>query len=148
MVERRGWGKSDGEGYRSAVGNDVGEAPVARLNAEADDVRAALEFAKRIDGVDADRIGVAGWSLGAIVTMLTMNTNGSQAPVWSPDGLRIAYRGTRKGFRNVWVKPVDGTSEEQQLTRGDSVQTPLSWSPDGKHLLYFDATATSSWLSP
>jgi serine/threonine protein kinase len=74
-----------------------------------------------------------------LLTMLTTNTNGSQAPVWSPDGRRIAYRGTRKGFRNVWVKAVDGTGDEQQLTRGENVQTPLSWSPDGNHLLYYDA---------
>jgi serine/threonine-protein kinase len=79
-----------------------------------------------------------------VVTMLTTNTNGSQAPVWSPDGQRIAYRGTRKGFRNVWVKSVDGTSAEQQLTHGESVQTPTSWSPDGKNLLYYDATAAST----
>jgi Tol biopolymer transport system component len=79
-----------------------------------------------------------------VVTMLTTNTNGSQAPVWSPDGQRIAYRGTRKGFRNIWVKSVDGTSEERQLTHGESVQTPTSWSPDGKSLLYYDATTTST----
>jgi Tol biopolymer transport system component len=81
-----------------------------------------------------------------LLTMLTTSTNGSQAPVWSPDGQRIAYRGTRKGFRNVWVKSVDGTSEEQQLTHGEGVQTPLSWSPDGTTLLYYDAgLASGGW---
>jgi len=79
-----------------------------------------------------------------LLTMLTTNTNGSQAPVWSPDGQRIAFRGTRKGFRNVWMKSVDGTSVEQQLTHGDGVHTPLSWSPDGKNLLYYDASLTSA----
>ena len=79
----------------------------------------------------------------------TSGTTGSQAPVWSPDGRHIAYRGTRKGFRNVWVKAVDGTSEEQQLTKGDHMQTPMSWSPDGKHLLYFDTdpvTGSDIWI--
>lgn len=83
------------------------------------------------------------------ITAFTSNTTGSQAPVWSPDGRRIAYRGTRKGFRNVWVKTVDGTDEEQQLTKGDNMQTPLSWSPDGKHLLYFDidpVTGSDIWI--
>jgi Tol biopolymer transport system component len=79
-----------------------------------------------------------------LLTMLTTSTNGSQAPVWSPDGQRIAYRGTRKGFRNVWIKSVDGTSEEQRLTHGDGVHTPLSWSPDGKNLLYYDASLSSA----
>ena len=82
------------------------------------------------------------------VTALTSNTTGSQAPVWSPDGRRIAYRGTRKGYRNIWVKPVDGTGDEVQLTRGEYVQTPMSWSPDGKYLLYHEsnpATGLDLW---
>jgi serine/threonine protein kinase len=90
-----------------------------------------------------NEIGIVEFERG-VVTLLTTNTNGSQAPVWSPDGQRVAYRGTRKGFRNVWVKSVDGTSEEQQLTHGEGVHTPTSWSPDGKNLLYYDATTTSS----
>ena len=95
-----------------------------------------------------NEIAIADFERGTI-TGLTSNSNGSQSPVWSPDGLRIAYRGTRKGFRNVWVKPVDGTSDEQQLTRGDHVQTPLSWSPDGKLLMYSDVDPASGfdlWL--
>jgi eukaryotic-like serine/threonine-protein kinase len=92
-----------------------------------------------------NEIGIVEFERG-VVTMLTTNSNGSQAPVWSPDGKRIAYRGTRNGFRNVWVKPVDGTGAEQQLTRGDGTQTPLSWSPDGSNLLYYDAgTSSTSW---
>ena len=95
-----------------------------------------------------NEIAIADFERGT-VTAFTSGTTGSQAPVWSPDGRRIAYRGTRKGFRNVWVKAVDGTSEEQQLTTGDHMQTPLSWSPDGKHLLYFDTdpvTGSDIWI--
>ena len=95
-----------------------------------------------------NEIAIADFERGT-VTAFTSGTTGSQAPVWSPDGRRIAYRGTRKGFRNVWVKAVDGTSEEQQLTKGDNMQTPLSWSPDGKQLLYFDidpVTGSNIWI--
>jgi Tol biopolymer transport system component len=95
-----------------------------------------------------NEIAIADFERGT-VTALTSGTPGSQAPVWSPDGRRIAYRGTRKGFRNVWVKTVDGTSEEQQLTKGINMQTPLSWSPDGTHLLYFDidpVTGNDLWI--
>ena len=93
-------------------------------------------------------IAIADFERGTVIPF-TSGTTGSQAPVWSPDGRHIAYRGTRKGFRNVWVKAVDGTSEEQQLTKGDHMQTPMSWSPDGKHLLYFDTdpvTGSDIWI--
>jgi Tol biopolymer transport system component/tRNA A-37 threonylcarbamoyl transferase component Bud32 len=82
-------------------------------------------------------IGIFDFERGSL-TPLTNNTTGSQAPVWSPDGRRIAFRGTRNGYRNVWIKSVDGTTDEQQLTRGDRLQTPMSWSPDGKYLLYYE----------
>ena len=94
-----------------------------------------------------DEIALIEFERGTI-TMLTSNTTGSQAPAWSPDGRQIAFRGTRKGFRNVWVKAVDGTSEERQLTHGEHVHTPLSWSPDGKTLLYYElhpVTGSDLW---
>src|SRR4029453_19248792 len=39
-------------------------------------------------------------------TLTPFATSGgsSQAPVWTPDGERVLYRGTRAGFRNVYVK--------------------------------------------
>ncbi len=93
-------------------------------------------------------IGIFDFERGSL-TPLTNNTTGSQAPVWSPDGRRIAFRGTRNGYRNVWVKAVDGTGDEQQLTRGERLQTPLSWSPDGRHLLYYETDpvrANDIWM--
>ena len=93
-------------------------------------------------------IGIFDFERGSL-TPLTNNTTGSQAPVWSPDGRRIAFRGTRNGYRNVWIKSVDGTSDEQQLTRGERLQTPMSWSPDGKHLLYYETDpqrANDIWI--
>ena len=109
---------------------------IANTTLSPDGLRAAFN----IHG-PTNEIGIVEFTRG-VVTMLTTNTNGSQAPVWSPDGRRVAYRGTRKGFRHVWVKSVDGTSEEQELTHGEGVHTPTSWSPDGKNLLYYDAAAT------
>lgn len=85
------------------------------------------------------------------LTPLTGQGNSSQAPVWTPDGKRIAYRGTRSGFRNVYWKASDGSGEEERLTTSESVHTPVSWSPDGKLLVFTDndpATGSNSWILP
>jgi Tol biopolymer transport system component len=66
------------------------------------------------------------------LTPLPTPEGSSQAPIWTPDGKRITYRGTRTGFRNLFWKAVDGTSPEERLTtKEDASQTPGSWSPDG-----------------
>jgi dienelactone hydrolase len=78
VVERRGWGRSDGPAYRSVVRpDDVGESLVERLGAESDDVLSALDFAKRLDGIDASRAAVVGWSLGGIIAMLAISRTGA-----------------------------------------------------------------------
>jgi serine/threonine-protein kinase len=78
-------------------------------------------------------------------TLSPVTSPGSnQAPVWSPDGKRIAYRGTRNGFRNIYSRAADGSGEEERLTSGENVQTPVSWSPDGKWLAYNENTPSGS----
>ena len=58
------------------------------------------------------------WSYDFSRATLTPLTSGlsSQFPVWTPDGKRIVYRGTRSGFRNLYWKTIDGSSEEERLT--------------------------------
>ena len=69
----------------------------------------------------------------------------SQAPTWTPDGTRILYRGTRAGFRNLFWQLVDGGGDEERLTTSEDLQTPTSWSPDGKYLAFVDtAVGTGS----
>ncbi len=63
----------------------------------------------------------------------------SQAPVWTRDGKRIAYRGTRTGFRNIYLKDSDGGSAEQRLTTSDNTQTPGSFSLYDKQLAFTEA---------
>ncbi len=54
-------------------------------------------------------------------------------PVWSPDGKRLAFRAYERG---ILEKNADGTGAERQLYSKDAV--PLSYSPDGKYLLYLE----------
>lgn len=69
VPERRGYGKSDGTTFSEAVGEDRGPRFVARVQEEADDMLAAVEFVKTLPYADAKRMGVMGWSFGGIVSV-------------------------------------------------------------------------------
>jgi len=61
----------------------------------------------------------------------------SQAPLFTSDGTRVIYRGTREGSRNVYWRPVDGSADEQRLNKKlDVSNTPTSVSRDGHWLLF------------
>jgi len=70
VPERRGYGTSDGMILRDEVGADLGGKLLNRLDEEAADVLAALDYAKTEPSVDASRIGMMGWSFGGIVSLL------------------------------------------------------------------------------
>jgi Tol biopolymer transport system component len=75
----------------------------------------------------------------------------SQAPVWTPDGKRIVYRGTRAGFRNLFWKATDGSGHEERLTTSHNLQTPGSFTPDGKWLIFWEddpVTFRDLWMLP
>jgi Tol biopolymer transport system component len=108
--------------------------------------RAALETWE-----DVVRIWIYNFARNEL-TPLTTGEASSQVPVWSPDGKHIAYRATRKGFRNLFRKAVDGSSDEEPLTSSESNETPGSFSSDGKWLAFEtnDSTTTNAdiWVLP
>jgi len=81
----------------------------------------------------------------AALTPLTLSGS-SQSPTWSSDGKHIAYRGTRMGVRNLFWKSTDGSADEERLSQSSRLQTPASFSPDGKWLAYFENV--DLWMLP
>src|SRR6266545_5244240 len=61
VPERRGYGGSDGLTWSEEVGNDRGQRFIARLQAETDDVLAALDYLRTLPFADTKRIGIMGW---------------------------------------------------------------------------------------
>jgi Tol biopolymer transport system component len=86
------------------------------------------------------------------LTPLRTGAGSSQAPLWSADGTRVIYRGTRHGTRNLYWTRVDGSSDEERLTTTPGViQTPTSLSPDGRTLLFdnsepHELEGTATWV--
>jgi len=73
-------------------------------------------------------------------TPLATTGGSSQAPVWTMDSKSIVYRGTRKGFRNLFMRAADGSGEEQRLTtQAGGIQTPVCVTPDGKFVVFVES---------
>ena len=78
------------------------------------------------------------WIVDTAGTRLRELTRGSwrdSAPVWSPDGTRIAFLSDRDGTTQIHVLFV-ATGELSQLTHIEKTPAGLTWSPDGKQLAF------------
>lgn len=74
---------------------------------------------------------------GGNAVQLTTQPSYECAPVWSPNGDRIAFASDRNGNYDVFVMPATG-GPATRLTFNSAAETPTAFTPDGKHI-YFNA---------
>ena len=105
-----------------------------------------LTFAVR--GVDTD-IWLSELDRGT-VTRLTYEPGENETPVWSPDGLRVAYSSSRAGQpRTIFWRPADGSGKEQVLRTSKAASHLSSWSRDGVlAFTEFKGTQGDIWVLP
>ncbi len=80
---------------------------------------------------------------GSGVTQLT-STSGSIDdwwPVWSPDGMRIAFVSDRRGDAEIFVMNADGKSQVNVTNASDIDDETPSWARDGRILFTSDRAA-------
>ncbi len=72
------------------------------------------------------------------MTRLTTNVARDTRPVWTPDGLRVAFASDQAapGTPNLYIEPADGSREAERLTTSSNTQQPGSWHPSGKFLAF------------
>jgi Tol biopolymer transport system component len=58
-------------------------------------------------------------------------------PAWSPDSRRIAFASNRGESHDIWLKDVGGSGKaELVLENVDTNDGPVSWSPDGRWIVF------------
>jgi Tol biopolymer transport system component len=82
-----------------------------------------------------------------------MTTDGvSHAPVWTPDGKRLAFRSWKAGTMTMWWMPADRSGPEERLTTVGARQSLVAFSPDGRYAAFnqmeTDGSMTDVWMLP
>jgi serine/threonine-protein kinase len=79
------------------------------------------------------------YDLAGTSTMRRLTVEGrNRYPVWSADGLRVAFQSDRQGDLGIFWQSADGGGRVERLTLAPpgAAHVPESWSPDGKYLLF------------
>ena len=74
---------------------------------------------------------------------LTFDAAADSVPVWSPDGMRLAFTSNRAGPFNLYVKASNGSGAEARLVDSPNPMVPQDWSKDGRWLLYYEVHPTT-----
>lgn len=72
---------------------------------------------------------------GGSARKLTSGPAYESAPVWSPDGSKIAFASDRNGGKDIYVMNSDGGSQKR-LTSNSANETPEAFSADGKEVIF------------
>ncbi|HEV2247462.1 MAG TPA: hypothetical protein VGW37_12480, partial [Terriglobia bacterium] len=79
------------------------------------------------------------------LTRFTFEGSLNSAPIWTPDGKRIAFQGNQEGPPNIFWQLADGGGGLERLTAGAYNLVPVSWSRDGQLLAFLEINPTTGY---
>lgn len=88
---------------------------------------------------------------GATTRFVTDTDSANFFPVWAPDSERLAFASARNSPPNLFLKRITGNAPEERLLETRFQTFPVSWSPDGKFLVFAmgdPQTRTDIWSLP
>jgi serine/threonine protein kinase/Tol biopolymer transport system component len=117
--------------------SDPGEpGPYGELDASPDEQLIAIT--RQDPGSPGSDIWVMDWKR-RVNTKVTLDPSDDMAPVWAPDGKRIAFVTYRKGNADIFVKNANGIGPETPLVETAADEFVEDWSKDGRFLAYKQA---------
>src|SRR5213080_1090645 len=81
-------------------------------------------------------------TIGGTARAITSHPAHDVAPVFSPDGSKIAFSSNRHGSYDVFVTSVRG-GKPTRLTFDSASDMACGWTPDGKHVLFASSRGTA-----
>jgi Tol biopolymer transport system component len=82
-------------------------------------------------------------------TQFTSDPSDENWLIWSPDGARVLLNSFARDHLTLLEAPATGTSERTRLLEGGEGKWPVSWSPDGRSVLYVtnnERTSNDIWV--
>lgn len=109
-----------------------------------------IAFTVRRTDIDDDRYHGSVWLAAADGSspprQLTGTAHGDTAPVWSPDGARLAVvTGRDGGGSALRVLPIDGPGEPVVLCERPEAISEPAWSPDGARIAFVSRERSARW---
>jgi Tol biopolymer transport system component len=98
---------------------------------------------------DGDASDIWTYDLSGKTEMRRLTFGGNnRLPVWSHDGRHVTFQSRRDGDHAIFCQTLDGREAARLTTAAKGeVHVPLSWSPDGKHLLFGAGDESSRRMS-
>jgi Tol biopolymer transport system component len=136
----------DRQGKRAGrVGDPLPPDAFADVSLARDGRRAA------VNGFDVAVQAASVWSYDlarGLRTRVTFEKVDTLAPVVAPDGRRLVYASRRHGPLDLFVRSIDGGGTDAELLTSSEDKYPMSWSRDGRYLLYVVNPPGELWALP